>query len=155
MKRQKETLGSILEIKLDNNTYSYAQILDGGTAFFDYKTDIPLKEFKILNETKILFIITVFKDIITNGVWLKVGKLPIRDELKVLPMKFIYHKNEIPEFELYNPNSGEIISSTKEACNGLEVAAVHEAHHVEERLNDHFAGRVNAYRQEKLDLFKD
>ena len=155
MKRQKETIGSILEIKLEDKFYTYAQILDGGTAFFDYKTSTPLKDLSILNNVSILFIVTVYKDVITHGIWMKVGKIPIREELKILPLKFIHHKDENPEFELYNPNTGEIIPSTKEACKGLEVSAVHEAHHIEERLNDHFEGRVNAYRQEKLDIFKD
>lgn len=156
--RQRITDGAILEIPLNNGYFAYCQILrvwTGGYAFFNYRSREKLKDLSILNDKEILFITGVYDDVINKGFWLKVGKIPIREELKIQPMRFIYHKGEKPEFELYNPNTGEITPSTKVACKGLEVAAVHDANHIEERLNDYFEGKLNAYRQEKLDLFKD
>lgn len=156
MIRQRITEGSILEIPIEGGYYTYAQILIGklGYAFFDFKTKDKLSNFEILKSKDVIFILMVYNDVITQGHWLKVGKIKVREDLLVQPNKFIYHRDEVPEFELYNPNTGEIRPSTKEECKGLEVAAVYEAQHVEERLNDYFAGRVNAYRQEKLDIFK-
>lgn len=140
MKRQKETIGAILEINIENEYFVYAQILDGGTAFFDYKTKENLKDFTILNSSKILFIIAVYKDVITHGIWLKVGKLQIREELRVLPFQYIRDPLKPENFELYNPNTGEITKSTKDEVKGLECAAVWEANHVEDRIRDHYLG---------------
>ena len=82
----------------------------------------------------------VYNDVITKGHWLKVGKLDVREDLKVQPNKFIHHKGEIPEFKLYNPNTGEITNGSREQVIGLECAAVWEANHVEDRIRDHYLG---------------
>lgn len=153
MKRQKETIGAILEINIDNQYYVYGQILDKGTAFFDYKSAERLNDFRELEKSTILFIVTVYKDVITQGTWLKVGKLPIREELEILPMKFIRDVLNPDKFRLYNPNTGEMIPATKDECKGLEVAAVYEAEHIEQRISDYYAGRVNLDRQKDLDVF--
>ena len=47
-------------------------------------------------------------------------------------MKYIYHKFDKSQFELYNTNTGEITPSTKEECRGLERCAVWDKHHVED-----------------------
>ena len=38
MKRQKRTIGSILEINIENEYFTYAQILHEGCVFFDYRS---------------------------------------------------------------------------------------------------------------------
>ena len=70
--------------------------------FLITKVQAPLSFFDDLINTPVLFIIAVYNDVVTTGVWEKVGKLPIREDLKILPNQFIYHKNENPEYELYN-----------------------------------------------------
>lgn len=47
------------------------------------------------------------------------------------------------QFELYNPNTGEATQATREGMRGLETCAVWEAHHVEERIIDHYNGVPN------------
>ena len=47
------------------------------------------------------------------------------------------------QFELYNPNTGEVTKATREECEGLETCAVWEAYHVESRLRDHYNGVPN------------
>ena len=144
MKRQKRTPGSIIEIDLGNGYLAYAQILEhGGYAFFDYKaTERPIS-FDFLLNTGILFIIGVYNYVVNKGYWLKVAKLPIRNDLLVLPMEFIQYSS--PHFSLYNPNTGEMTPATREECEGLECAAVWEKEHVESRLLDHFEGRPNIW----------
>jgi hypothetical protein len=153
MKRQKETIGSILEIDLKNGNYAYAQILENGTAFFDYLTNEPLKNFDVLETCPVLFIIGIYKDIITRGYWLKVGKLPIRKELEILPMKFM-QDFETYELSLYNPNTGKIYPATREECIGLERASVWEAHHVESRIIDYYNNTPNIW-VEQLKIKKE
>lgn len=142
MKRQQRTIGSILSIDLEDGYYNYAQILEFGIAFFD----IHVKESKLVSldsllEKPILFIVEVYNDVITRGRWVKIGKLPIRKDLEILPMEFIQDALNPQNFELYNPRTGEIIPSTREECEGLERSAVWDSNHVEDRLRDYYAGR--------------
>jgi hypothetical protein len=147
MAKQRITTGSILEINIDNQYYSYAQILQNGRgiAFFDNKIEDKLIDFSILEKCNLLFIVVVYNDVITQGKWLKVGKLPIRKELEILPMKFIQDRINPSEFRLYNPNTGEMTKAKREECDGLEYAAVWEANHVEDRIRDYYLGVPNVW----------
>lgn len=155
MKRQIITPGSILEIHIEKEYYVYAQILLNGLgyAFFDFKSKVRLMDLNTLLNCKVLFILMVYDDVITKGVWLKVGKLPIREELLIQPMKFIQDALNPDKFQLYNPNTGEISSATKKDCKGLERASVWEANHVEDRIRDHYLGVPCAWLKEDYELF--
>ena len=82
----------------------------------------------------------MYRDVISTGLWLKVGKLPIREDLKILPMQCIQNGLDDTIFRLYNPNTGEMTKATREECEGLEKCAVWEVHAVEERTIDHYNG---------------
>lgn len=144
-KRQVRTLGSIVQIDLNDGYYSYAQILKEGLAFFEFRSKGELKDMNLLVEKPVLFIISVFRDVISKGKWLKVGKLPLKEGLKTLPFQFIQDSIDPKNFELYNPNTGEITPSTREEVKGLECAAVWEAEHVEDRLRDYYNGKPNVW----------
>lgn len=93
MKRQQETVGSIVQIHVNDEFYVYAQILPHGLlAFFDYKSDTELSDLNVLKNAKVLFITAVYKYVITKGIWLKVGKIPICEDLQVLPLRFVYDR---------------------------------------------------------------
>ena len=154
MARQRITEGAILEIKIEGQYYVYAQIVsEADCAFFNYKSTVKLKDFSVLENANVLFIIAVYDDVITQGKWLKVGKSNIREDLKNKPMKFIQDPINQNNFELYNPNTGEISKATKEQCIGLECAAVWEANHVEDRIRDYYLGIPNIWlEQTKIKL---
>lgn len=145
MKKQRRTIGAMVEIDLKNGNYCYAQILNDGLVFFDLKTTKRLTNLDVLLECPVLFFLSVYRDVISQGRWLKVGKLPIRKEFEVLPMKFIQDNLNPDRFELYNPNTGDITKTTKDKIIGLERAAVWEADHVEDRLRDHYEGKLNVW----------
>lgn len=144
-KRQTRTVGSIVKIDLSDNTFLLAQILDDGLAFFDYKSNHLPDNLNFLLDTPILFILSVYHDVITKGRWLKVGKIPIRQDLQNQPLKFIQDALEPENFELYDPNSGDIVAATKNQCIGLEAAAVWEAEHVESRIIDYYNNVPNIW----------
>lgn len=153
-KRQKITIGSILEIYVNEEYYVYAQILGkAGYAFFDYKTTDKLKDLKILLGRPILFITSVYDDVITQGYWLKVGAIEVREDLQVQPMQFIQDALDQDSFELYNPNTGEILPAIKEEIKGLERAAVWEASHIEDRIRDHYNGESCIWLKEDREIF--
>jgi hypothetical protein len=144
--RQQRTIGAIVKVPIDDKYHTYARILDkAGYAFYDLRTDEDIKDLRQIVSSPILFIIAVYDDVITRGKWLKVGKLPLEDELKSLPMEFIQDEIEPEKFFLYNADTGEIIPADKKQCIGLERAAVWEAEHVEDRLRDHFSGKSNKW----------
>jgi hypothetical protein len=147
MAKQRITEGAILEIHIESEYYVYAQILTKGLgyAFFDFKSKEKLTDFTILLESNVLFIVMVYNDVVTKGTWVKVGKLPIRNDLLVQPMKFIQDNLNPNDFELYNPNTGEITKATRQECEGLEYAAVWEANHVEDRIRDYYLGVPNVW----------
>jgi hypothetical protein len=156
MKKQRITQGSILEINIDNQYYAYAQILDKSEyAFFDYKSEKQLNDLSILESKPILFMVGVYDDVVTKGHWLKVGKLEIRESLKVLPMQFIQDALHPDRFEFYNPNTGEITPATKEKVKNLERASVWEANHVEDRIRDYYNGVPCIWLEEDIELFKN
>lgn len=153
-KRQKITIGSILEIYVNEEYYVYAQILGkAGYAFFDYKTTDKLKDLKILLGRPILSITSVYDDVITQGYWLKVGAIEVREDLQVQPMQFIQDALDQDSFELYNPNTSEILPAIKEEIKGLERAAVWEASHIEDRIRDHYNGESCIWLKEDREIF--
>jgi hypothetical protein len=146
MAKQRITTGAILEVNIEGQYYVYTQILGkAGYAFFDYKSKEKLEDLTVLLSARILFILSVYDDIITKGEWLKVGKLPIRSDLLVQPLQFIQDNLNPNNFEHYNPNTGEITKATREECEGLERAAVWEANHVEDRIRDYYLGVPNIW----------
>lgn len=156
IKKQRITIGAILEINIENNYYVYAQILGNANyAFFDYRTTSQLKDFTVLFDKPVLFIASVYNDIITQGHWLKVGNLELRNDFKVLPMKFIQDALNPDSFELYDPNTGESKPSTKEQIKGLERAAVWEANHIVDRIRDYYNEVPCVWLQEDYDLFNN
>ena len=60
-------------------------------------------------------------------------------------MQFIQDPINPEKFELYNPNTGEITSTTRDEAKGLERAAVWEAEHIESRLRDYYEGKENTW----------
>lgn len=153
MAKQRRTRGSILEIKLDNGKYAYAQDLDVDVLFYDIYLDNPLKDLTILNEVKPLFFIGVYNDVITNGDWKKIGKLPIKEDYKETPLKFIQDGLNPNNFELYNPNTGEITPTTKKKIIGLERASVWDKNHVEDRIIDYYNQKPCVWLKEDRELF--
>lgn|GEM_PF-197253 len=141
MKRQRITIGSILEINIENEYYTYAQILAHGICvFYDYQARNQLKDFSILENAPLLFFLCVYNQVITQGDWLKVGKMPIREDCKTLPNQFIQDMCDPDKVEMYITETGEIVPSTKEECIGLERCAVWDSNHVEDRIRDHYLG---------------
>lgn len=139
MVRQQNTKGAILEINIADEYYVYAQILDAGTAFFDYRSKVHLTDFSVLRTAPVLFVLAIYRDVVSQGRWLKVGKMDIREDLRVLPMKYIYDIIG-RRYEFYDPNTGEITPATKAAVAGLEVSSVWDSNHVEDRIKSHYDG---------------
>ena len=145
MKRQQwgvRSIGAIVRIKVADY-YCFAQLItEDAIAFFDYQSKTPDIDIEVLKEADVLFILCVYNDIISNGRWEKISKMPLRENLKILPYQFLHDRLKSIDrgYELYNPNSGEIIPCTVEETRGLERCAVWDYGDVEERLECHYNG---------------
>ena len=154
IKRQRWTIGSIVEVKVEDY-YVYAQITEKkDLAFFDYQATEPLISFEILESTPILFIVSVYSDVITKGVWLKVGKMPLRTECQGTTVEFIFDTINY-KFELYirNKDSFKTIPCEKKDILGLECCAVWEALAIEDRIACHYKGEISIWMENEYDIF--
>jgi hypothetical protein len=156
VKKQRITVGSILEINIENNYYVYAQILGKASyAFFDHKVIEKLKDYSVLLDKPVLFITSVYNDVVTQGHWLKVSNLELREDLKKQPMQFIQDALHPDRFEFYDPNTGESKPATKQQIKGLERASVWEANHIEDRIRDYYNNVPCIWLQDDIELFKN
>ena len=148
MKRQKRTVGAFVKIDLENGFYSIARILENANyAFYDILLPKDEKDYDLndISKKPILFILAVYDHAITKGRWSKKGKLPLEENLQILPNKFIQDEFNLAKFELYNSDTGEISPASRIECLGLECAAVWEPEHVESRIQDYYNGEPNVW----------
>lgn len=156
IKRQHITIGSIVEIDIEGQYYVYAQIArNKQCVFWDFRTKSRLNDLSQLNGKPVLFIVDVYNYVISRGFWQIIGKMPLEERLSILPNQFIYHRNENPEFELYNPNDGTISPSSMDECRYLERAAVWDKNHIEDRIRDHYNGKPCMWLDGDYKLFPD
>jgi len=156
VKRQKRTLGAVMEINIDNEYYVYAQSYPyTQEIIFDYRSKEPLKDLSVLLSAKQLFQVAVFRWVIGSGHWKKVGKLPLREDLLPAQMKYIYHKFDRVKFEIYNPETVQITPSSKEECRGLERCSVWGAESIKDRIRDHYNGVPCMWLEDEYEIFKD
>ena len=153
MKRIRVRIGDIIEIHVHGKYYCYAQIIPNDEyAFFDFKTDAPLKDFSVLDNCKILFVICVYRFVLNEGIWKIVGNYPVREDLLLVRMNYIYDKHT-DTFQLYNPETGEITPATKEMARGLERCSVWGDNHVEDRIDDYYNDRPCIWMKEDDELW--
>lgn len=146
MKKQRIIIGSVLEININEDYFAYAQVLGKSScAFFDFRSTERLQDLTVLRSSQILFIVSVYDNVIKEGRWVNIGNLEIDNRLKILPLEFIQDPINVDRFNIYNPNTGEIIKATREQCENLECAAVWEASHIEDRIRDHYLGVSNVW----------
>ena len=155
MSSPQRTVGAVLEIDLHDGHFAYGRIL-GGADYGVYNLYSPqqLTDIKQIIQRPMLFIVAVYNSAVNSSRWIKIGKASLPPALQELPFKFIQDALHPDRFELYNSITGEITPTLKAACKGLERCAVWSPEHVEERIRDHHAGRLNKYVKEDRELFQ-
>jgi len=140
MVRQIRREGDILKIKLKGGYVTYCRVLpEASFAFYDARTRRRTVDIEWVLERPILFIAPVYKQAVTMGRWERVGRTPLEAHLQRLPPKFIQDSMYPSGFAIYE--DAKIRHATREECLGLECFAVWDPEHLEERIEDHYAGR--------------
>ncbi len=142
LKRQQRTVGSIVKIPLDDGYHTYARVLEVRTAVYDCRTkiDLPVEE---IVKSPVLFCVSVWDRIVTQGYWLKVGKvLPIEPHLLEWAKKPYYTEDTFTgKYTLYQGST--IRPATREEIIGVESFTIWDYRNIEDRINDHYANRFN------------
>lgn len=152
-KRVRRSEGSIVRIPIDDSGFGIGLVLrEPLIAFYDHKYEFgDLFEVNEIIRMPIAFIIMVMNYAITDGIWPVIAKTKVPDILKY-PPRFCKYDKLISKYYIYHeiPQLAPIYErpASREECRSLEVAAVWEPEHVEERLRDKFEGRENVWLQE-------
>jgi len=142
-KRQQRTVGAIVKVPLEDGYHTYARILADTFAFYDARTKTDIADLKEIISKPILFITAVYDYAINQGLWLKIGKLPLEEKLNLQPEFFIQDAIHHDRFSILESDGITTRPATWDECKGLERASVWQPELIEERLNDYYAERSN------------
>jgi len=155
-KRQQRTVGAIVKVPLEDGYHTYARILEQASfAFYDSRTYNDVVDLQEIISKPVLFITAVNDYAITQGYWLKIGKIPLEKKLQILPAQFIQDPICPDQFSILESDGFTIRPATREECIGLERASVWPPEAIEQRLNDFYAGRNNFWVEsmQRLEFF--
>ncbi|MEM7179500.1 MAG: Imm26 family immunity protein [Spirochaetota bacterium] len=139
--------GAVLEIPLEKKYISYCRVLESNSfAFYDLRVKKPIQDIEQILSAPVLFITLIYMDSAKER-WTKVGFHSLKKSPQEIPPLFTQNVLNLKEFKIHY-HDGTIKKATKEEVIGLERFAAWEAWAIEERLNDHFAGRKNKYVEE-------
>ena len=130
-KRKKRIkLGDVYAIPLPNGMYAFGRVMkDAGISIYKHIgsscKDIPQTE-------EYQFIVGIYKDVLQNGEWELVENRPFNNEEEAWPPKQYIIDKINGRYSIYH--KGEIVPSTEEECQGLEVAAIWDSHHIIDRI---------------------
>ncbi len=142
-KRQKRRRGDIFQIDLGNGYFGFGQVLeDPLSVFFNLRASKTPPIEQIL-ESDVAFSLWVMEYAVTDGDWPIIGSADVSEAINELPPFF--KQDPISDALSITYTGDDEKPATLESVAELECAAVWDPEHVVDRLNDHFAGRPNAW----------
>lgn len=146
MANQRITVGALVEIDLGDGHRAFGRIVSKSeVAFYDLR--IPNESevnFDLVYKAPILFITAVMNSVVKTGHWKIVDRRPLEAALDQ-SRDYFMRDASTGQYSIYGSVDGSIRPASKEECEDLERAAVWSAHHIEDRLRDHFAGVPNVW----------
>lgn len=140
--------GSVLRIALGDGTFAFARVLSNSQiAVYDLLTrdidSLPTNVFA----SKVLWKLTAMKSALVSGAWPVAGFRALEPEL--LAPVYYYIKDPLSgRYSIYCSSDGSTRETDLTECAGLERAAAWDAQQVEDRIRDHFAGRLNVWAEQ-------
>lgn len=140
-KRQRFTPGAVVRIPFGEGFHTYGRLLVSPfIEVYDLKTQEELDDLGAIVGSPVLFTVFIHKSAITRSDWRIIGKLPYDAATAVLPLQF-WQDSSNPSMCKLKDRFDNFYPATIEDCRGLERVACWEAHHVAERIRDHYAGK--------------
>jgi len=129
-RKRRLKLGDIYEIPLPNGENAYGRLYKECTLAIYKKNGFSASESSFVEDYQ--FFVTVYKDLLQDGVWKVVGHRPFPSEDEAWPpprcvVDAITHKGSL----YYR---GQISPCSYEQCKDLEVVSVWDRHHLIDRL---------------------
>lgn len=137
-RRKKWEPGNVVEIRLDDGSFSYGLIIEEPLVAFAGATFTTRPEISPSLFNEVAFQVWVMDSAIGKNGWPIIGDVQLND-LSIPCAKFYRYDIMSKNFYHYVDCANDI-PSTKEGCVGLECAAVWRKDHVEDRLKAHKAG---------------
>lgn len=146
-KKQKLVEGAIVRVPYEPGRHTYAQLLvEPWIRVFDAPSGDEADDLERVISSPVLFTVATQPFAVSDGRWPVVGHAPLRREERRIPDQFVQ--------DLFNPSKLRVLSGSPDGswqerpatiaeCEGLEAASVWDPEHVETRIADHYAGRVN------------
>jgi Immunity protein 26 len=137
--------GTVVRKQLGDGFTYYARLLNfPWAAFYDFRTDVATDDLGEITAHPALFTVAAHKDLLADGEWEPVGRLPLDGSLRPPREQFIQDPIDPSDCQIID-DQGNMRAATLEECEGLEAAAVWEPEHIGDRLMDHYAGRPNIW----------
>ena len=134
--------GTYVLVPLTDGTFGYGRVLQFPyVAFYDLRTDAPSSDLGQIDARPALWRLSV-RVFGGHDRWPKLGHAPLSGAVAE-PVTFFTQDIGAPERCRVYDTEGMSRSARPEECIGLEQSANWDAPEVEERLLDHFEGRVN------------
>ena len=137
--------GLVMRIPLEDGMHTYGRMLQASpyVAFHDFRTTDEEPDLSKVVASPVLFVLASGAvRSLENGEWKSVGKVLLSEVDTPIPLQFMQNIGNINDMSVMD-HLGNRRAATFEECENLERASVWQAEHVEERLNDHYAGREN------------
>jgi len=140
--------GMIVRVPVDEETHTYGRMLSASPfmAFYDCRA-IEELDLSVVVSRPVLFVLaTEFERPIDEGRWVRLGVVPLAQADVPIPPQFMQNIGDPTDIQLID-HLGNVRAVSPDECEGLERSAVWQVEHVEERIADHYAGRVNGITQ--------
>ncbi|KAA0542420.1 hypothetical protein FZW96_21365 [Bacillus sp. BGMRC 2118] len=129
-KRRRIKLGDVYSIPLPNGKLAFARrFKDASIGIYKQISntidDAPKEE-------EFQFIVGVYDNVLKSGIWPVIESRPFKNEEEAWPPPCCVIDKLSGGYSIYY--KGEMHESTKEECEGLEEAAVWDAHHIIDRI---------------------
>jgi hypothetical protein len=135
--------GGVLKVDLPDGKFAYAVMLTTSPHVAFYEMDTKLSD-GVPPDRDPMFIVAVERSAYVNGGWGSILFHLRPADLPPVPPFFRQNVMRPEDCEIDEPD-GTSRPATPDECEGLERSAVWAAPHVESRLEDHYAGRENAF----------
>lgn len=127
---KKINLGDIYAIPLPNGKYAFGRVFKETSIAVYKQIGGTIEEVPKMEDYQ--FIVGVYKDVLQDGKWLKVGNRPFKnDDDAWVPPQCVIDKITGSYSTYYK---GEFKPSSKSECEGLEEVAAWESQHVVDRI---------------------
>jgi hypothetical protein len=149
MPTYRRVVGSVHAVPVQNAYIFCVTLPEADFAFFDCLLPLPEMPTDLLKRQQ-LFRVAVHKSAYNKGRWPRVDAVSVPPELLKPVPTFMRDAMKPQEYSIYL--AGEIRSTSREECTGLEQSAVWDPEHVESRLSDHYAGTPNVWVKRKRSM---